>query len=83
MCLRALLRHLFAGSGWIVDSSIKKIPAIELVNMLVGPILREKINLNLLLEEMGNRPMGWKEAFYIDVLARMFLKAFRNETVLN
>jgi len=41
--LRALLRHLLAGTNWIMDSSIRKGDAITLIRELLGPDLRKRL----------------------------------------
>lgn len=73
MCLRVLLRQLLAGSGWIMNTAIKKQDALELIQQLIGTDISAKVVLEDNSEDQEQRPIGWRELFYGNRLAGQFV----------
>lgn len=71
MCLRTLLRQLLAGTGWIMDSSISKDQATNLIRQLVGPKLDSLLVIQLSPRRAEIMSSEDKEAHYSRILGQL------------
>lgn len=74
MCLRTLLRQLLAGTGWIMDSSMSKDHATQLIRQLIGPSLDKKCLIQLSPEQAEAMSSDIKELHYSKLLAGILQK---------